>query len=204
VSTQLDERACFDALARGGRQAERATGWLYDAYGDRFMAFMRMRGVDTATAEEIVQELFMKLFENRAQLPAVESPRAYLWRMLRNALTDHHRSTGRDRRVFADVTDGSDDPEDGFDHWLTRVVGSDGLDAEREDLVRCIARAIEALRREAPERALAIDLVAIEGFTGPQLAEALGRTHGAARQFLSESRKVLEDIARRTCGALLP
>jgi RNA polymerase sigma factor (sigma-70 family) len=201
----LDLEQCLLDITAGGRSAERAMARLYDEFAPRFVAFMRMRAIEAPAAEEIVQEIFLRLIEMRSQLGSVAAPRAYLWQMLRNAVTDYYRSEAHHRKVIGDAPGaGSIGDECGFENWVAQVPGSDGLEAEREDLVRCIARALEALRSSAPDKALAIDLAAIEGFTGHELAEALGRTYGATRQFLSEARKALEVLARRTCGALLP
>lgn len=50
-----------------------------------------------AVGEEIVQDLFLKLWIGREGLPSVDSPKAYLYRAARNAALNHMRREGLER-----------------------------------------------------------------------------------------------------------
>jgi RNA polymerase sigma factor (sigma-70 family) len=199
------ERDAFARLADGGQRAEAAVAALYQAYAPRFRAFLRMRGVVQQQAEDLVHDVFVRVIEAGAgaRLRNVESPRAYLWCTLRNALTDLLRQSGRDRRRFAEPPGIANDPHNAsFESWLEQATGADGAEAERKDHVECVARAFERFRRQEPDRAVAIELAAIEGFEGRELAEALGKSHGATREFLSQARKALKSLIQSLCGGL--
>jgi RNA polymerase sigma factor (sigma-70 family) len=203
IASVAADRDAFARLAEGGRAAEQAIGKLYDEYAPRFRAFLRMRAVSPQQAEDLVHDVFVRLIEAGARLAQVESPRAYLWCTLRNAFADHARQAGRDRRRFADPPARDQDQEDAsFETWLEHTLGSDGAEVERSDHVECVGRAFERFRREQPERAAAIELVAIEGFEGSELAAALGKSYGAAREYLSQSRKALRSLVQALCGGL--
>ncbi|HMK85310.1 MAG TPA: RNA polymerase sigma factor [Steroidobacteraceae bacterium] len=198
-------RDLFARLAQGGQAAERAAGELYDEYGPRFRAFLRMRAVSAQQAEDLVHDVFVRVIEAGPRLAQVDSPRAYLWCTLRNALTDQMRQMRRDRRLFTDPpAAGKDDGEEdaSFEAWLEKTAGSDAWVAERIDHLECVGRALERFRRQEPERAAAIDLVAIEGFEGRELAEALGKSYGAAREYLSQARKALKSLVQALCGSV--
>ena len=197
------DKADFAGLAKGGSYAEAAIARLYADYGPRFRAFARMRGVSIESTEDLVQQVFMRLMESRLDLAAVESPRAYLWSTMRNALTDHFRRHAREQAIFSEVPGvktGDEDPE--FDTWLERVLVTDGREHETADHLECVARALERFRRADPDRAAAIDLIAIEGFDGREFATAIGKTYGAAREFLSQARKALRALVESMCGGL--
>src|SRR5258708_6059512 len=198
------ERDAFAKLADGGQRAEAAISALYQAYAPRFRAFLRMRGVVQQQAEDLVHDVFVRVIEAgaAARLRDVESPRAYLWSTLRNALADLARQSGRDRRRFAEpgIAKGAEDAT--FEAWLEHAIGTDSAQAERKDHVECLARAFERFRRQEPDRAVAIELVAIEGFEGRELAEALGKSYGATREFLSQARKALKSLIQALCGGL--
>lgn len=52
-----------------------------------------------ADAEEIVQESFTKLWQNRDHLTEIENPGSYLYRMVRNSTIDVMRKTARERKL---------------------------------------------------------------------------------------------------------
>jgi len=61
-------------------------------YTDLYRYALRLTG-DESGSRDLVQELFLRLLEKRAGLPAeVASPRGYLLRMLRNQMIDGLRS----------------------------------------------------------------------------------------------------------------
>jgi len=197
------EREAFTRLAAGGAAAERAIGSLYDEYAARFRAFLRMRGLAPQQAEDLVQDVFVRLIEAGPRLKEVESPCAYLWCTLRNALTDHTRRVGRERRRLADPpASAGDDDGVSFESWLEKTAGVAGAEPERIDHLECVARALDRFRRQDPERAAAIELVALEGFEGRELAVLLGRSYGAAREYLSQARKALKSLVEALCGSL--
>ena len=195
----------FARLASGGRAAEQAAGEIYAEYAPRFRAFLRMRGISAQQAEDLVHDVFVRLIEAAPRLKDVNAPNAYLWGSLNHALTDRYRQAGRDRKRFAEppagtTTEGDEDPD--FESWLERVLVSDGGEIERTDHFECVGRALERYRREEPEKAAAIDLVSIEGFEGRELAETLGRSYGAAREFLRQARKGFRALVQAMCGSL--
>jgi RNA polymerase sigma-70 factor (ECF subfamily) len=194
----------FARLAQGGRAAELAIGAVYDEYAPRFRAFLRMRNLPTEQVEDLVQDVFLRVIESRERVAEVESPRAYLWCTLRNALIDQARRAGRYKRRFAEpprlVTEEGE--EASFEGWIEGLLATDGHELERVDHYECVGRALERYRRQEPERATAIELVAIEGFEGRELATVLGRSHGAAREFLSQARKALRALVQALCGGL--
>jgi RNA polymerase sigma-70 factor (ECF subfamily) len=161
-----------------------------------------MRGLGIEAAEDIVQDVFMRLMENHANLASVESPRAYLWCIVRNALTDFLRRRGREHAVFVNPPGDAEGEDPAADEWLDRLLVVDGRENERLDHLECVARALERFRRVEPDKAAAIDIVAVEGFEGREFADAIGKTYGAAREFLSQARKALRMLVQTMCDGL--
>ena len=62
---------------------------LYERHGGALAAYACSRGLDFASAEDLVQQIFMKLLEGRAW-PG-EEPVGYLYRAVRNASLNFHR-----------------------------------------------------------------------------------------------------------------
>lgn len=83
-----DDVALVARLALDDGQALAA---LMERYWRPMVAFAldKMRGQDAA--EDLVQEAFVRVWERRRQLRPDASPRAYLYRVLRNLITDEFR-----------------------------------------------------------------------------------------------------------------
>ena len=52
-----------------------------------------------STARDIVQNVFLKLWEHRAELPTIQHPSAWLHRVIKNELIDFLRKTAADERL---------------------------------------------------------------------------------------------------------
>ncbi len=67
---------------------------LYERHGSALAAYLCCRGVDFASAEDAVQQLFLKLMQARVAMP--EEPLAYLCRAVRNTSFNLRRSSRRE------------------------------------------------------------------------------------------------------------
>lgn len=76
---------------------ETAFGQLFNAYHQRLGAYIyRLTGSFAAT-QEIVQDVFVKIWLKRAALPAIQSFEAYLFTAARNHVFNHLRQLARQR-----------------------------------------------------------------------------------------------------------
>jgi hypothetical protein len=66
----------------------------------RFLGFLERRVGSRDEAEEILQEAFVRSIGRTDALQTPESATAWFYRVLRNALIDHHRREGTRRRAF--------------------------------------------------------------------------------------------------------
>lgn len=93
VQEELDsDRPILDALARGDA---RALDWIWDAYASRLLAFAAAILCSHHDAEETLQNVFVKIAQNRARLAAARSLKAYLFTMVRNEAMTLVRRRGR-------------------------------------------------------------------------------------------------------------
>jgi RNA polymerase sigma-70 factor (ECF subfamily) len=148
------------------------------------LRFMAARRVPPDEAEDLVQDLFVKL-ESQAVGPIAE-PRAYLYRMLDNLLLDRRRSAARRARRE--------------EAW-TAAAGGSALEADdrpsaerllidRERLDR-VAAALGAL----PERSLRIfTRYRIDSVPQKEIAAELGISVSAVEKHLQRAYRVLVDL----------
>ena len=147
--------------------------------------FLLKRGRTASLIEDITQDVWCKFTEKQqslqqyitASLNGKLSP--YLWKVIVNIDNDHHR--GSKDKYHMDTN------EPGFED-----IGIFGIEeAPDGNATDCYKIAHIEFEQEHPERAKAIELSALEGWTIKELAVFLGRSEGATREYLSQCRKFL-------------
>src|SRR5690242_7953989 len=93
VHKLYDEKLLFQQIAEGDETAFRS---IFDLYKIRLYHFIFKMTKSATTAEELVQEVFMKLWVSRNSLSAVESPSAYIFVIARNRTVDHLRKVANE------------------------------------------------------------------------------------------------------------
>jgi RNA polymerase sigma factor (sigma-70 family) len=131
-----------------------------------FLAWARAHAPDVATAEDVLQEAFLKALANASALSIVEDLAAWIFTAMRNRLADLWRGKAARRRAGA-----TEIPEE----TLVEVAAAAGFDPEDEfvrgELARAIDVAIDAL--PAPQREVLLART-VEGLTFRELAERTG------------------------------
>jgi RNA polymerase sigma-70 factor (ECF subfamily) len=77
----------------------------WDTHEQELRAFLLARIADPHDADDVLQELFVKLVLQGHAFCEVQNPRAWLFRVLRNFLTDRYRTA----KTFVDVDSGMPD-----------------------------------------------------------------------------------------------
>jgi RNA polymerase sigma-70 factor (ECF subfamily) len=75
---------------------------LYERHGAALVAFARCYGLDFASAEDVVQQVFLRVL--RRQTSAPQMPVAYLYRAVRNTALNHRRDRHHETRLLGDET----------------------------------------------------------------------------------------------------
>ncbi len=168
-----DETALIIRLSRGD---ERAFGQLYDQYGGVAYCFVLSFVKDGHTAKDIVHDAFVKIWLRRESLARVASFSAYLFRMLRNAVTDHFEAQIVNRRYIAETLTSSDDFSDitsakiSFDELQMIIFDAvSNMPPRRREVFR-LSRYQNVDNREIASR-LGIDLRTVENHLSAALSE---------------------------------
>lgn len=158
----LEEDIDDALLVAAARANPRAFAPLYRRYIGPIYGYCHLRLGSREAAEDATSEVFLKA------LAGLEGYRdgafaAWLYRIARNVVVDAYR-----RRRWVPMEEAADMPD--------RALGPDAVAiarSEAEALRRALARLAEDQRA-----AIELDLA---GWTGPQIAAALGRSPGAVR-----------------------
>lgn len=176
----LRQLASKDTRQAAVQRREQAMETLFRRYSGRFQSYYERAGLRAAEAEELVQEVFIRILNKAASYRGEAAPSAWLWTVARNAFISHRR------RV--------EPPTHGDDESVLRELIDDSSAAalETEELVNCVRQQFQRYRQKHPERAEVLALVAFYGWQPKDLASYIGRTVAATREYLSQCRKVLK------------
>jgi len=149
-----------------------------------FLAFLEKRVGRREVAEDILQEAFARGLDKLPEFGSEESAVAWFYRVLRNAVIDHHRRAGTSERalgVLARELDKNDEPD---------------LDM-RNATCRCVALLADTLK---PEYAGALRRVEVDGVSVQDFARESSITANNAGVRLFRARQALRKRVVQSCG----
>jgi RNA polymerase sigma factor (sigma-70 family) len=148
-----------------------------------FLGFLQSRVGSRALAEDILQDAFVRGIGKLDSLRDEESAVAWFYRVLRNAVIDHHRRQGvSDRRLAA----------------LASELAATEPDVEvRGAVCQCVARLADNLK---PEYAQALRRIEVDGVAVKDYAAEAGITRNNAAVRVFRAREALKQQVVRSCG----
>ena len=179
----MTDEEILKKLELGGKEQEKALSELYTKKAKEFGRFFMSNGLDQMSADEVVQETVLKIFKQASAYRGEGSINSWMWQIARNTLTDFIRSRKREKAQNFD--------DDGWKQAETNksLQVTDEIDPSRaaED---CVTQGLLRFEEIDPDRAYAIKLV-VEGVDGREIADRIGKTYTAARQYLTQCRQHL-------------
>ena len=163
-----EQRYYLDKISQGDRQAFEA---LYMYYYAPLVRIAR-RFTPAATAEDIVQDIFYKLWRTPLTFSSMEAFRSYLYNSVRNMCLNYLRDMGNKSRHA--------------DNIRSQAYYEAVMD---EEVFLHLTRAIESL----PENyRLTLEYV-LEGHTAEEIAEKMNTTVDAVKGYKKRGKKLLKD-----------
>jgi RNA polymerase sigma-70 factor (ECF subfamily) len=172
----LTDAQCLGLVANGDQEAFRV---LFMRYQPRMKGFIADLVNSESIAEDLAQDVFMRIWDHRKILPAIKSASAYMYRMARNAALDHLKSL-RVREVGAGKIL-RDNPVTPYEKFLAH---------ETELLVGLLVDKMPAQRQKV------FKLSRHEGLSNEQIASMLGLSTKTVENHLN--------LALREIRRLLP
>ncbi|MFC4061696.1 sigma-70 family RNA polymerase sigma factor [Planomonospora corallina] len=150
----------------------------------RLVAFVAARIDRPADAEDIVQEVLMRISRTAAGPRETGRLEAWVYQITRNAITDHHRAVARAGQAQARTA---------FDRSLIgETAGPGALSA----LAGCLAPMLERLAERDRQ---AITLVDYEGLTQAEAARRLGLSVPGMKSRIQRARARLRTLLLACC-----
>ena len=177
------------------RDGADALAWrdFFDRYWRTIYAFSKRCGGSDHTAEDVVQDVMLTLYERREVFrydPALGRFRNWLFAVVRQKIALRRREQGREKRPI-----GGDDTDAGATPAASVEMPDVACEAAFEKAL--LLALLEAVRREvSPQTYQAFELTALHNLPGADVAEITGMTPNAV--YLAH-RRVLERL--RELGA---
>ncbi len=153
-----------------------------------FLRFLVRRIGDADTAEDVLQQFYLRAVGKGSGLRKSESVVAWLYRLLRTTLVDHYRRETARRRREADFAQ-------------MEILSDEGRDAELERTIcACFESLLPTLKSDYAEILQRVDL---RGTPPREVARDLGLTASNARVRLHRARRAMKRsllLLCRTCA----
>jgi RNA polymerase sigma-70 factor, ECF subfamily len=168
------DAALMLAFQRGDEEGFRA---LFDKYARAMVAFCHRFVRDPARAEELAQDVFLKVHHSAAGWQPAASFRSWLYRIASNhCLNELRRGEYAARRAGNRGEDGTTDPDALPGHAATPEEAAQGA---------ALSRAVEALLRSLPDnQRAAFVLCRFEGLSYEEIAQVLNVSVAAVKSLV--------------------
>jgi RNA polymerase sigma-70 factor (ECF subfamily) len=189
VATAFESLTDAEIMLRAGAGDDSAFDYLVEKFRRPMISFMYRMVHNRAVAEELAQEVFLRVYRSRASYAAEAKFTTWLYRIATNLAVNHARDT-RQERIADSVSLDEPDEESGS----TPDVASKDLTAE-QDLVR--NERLAAIRQhvmELPERQrMAVLMHKYQDMDYKQIAEVLKLSESATKSLLFRAYESLRD-----------
>jgi RNA polymerase sigma-70 factor (ECF subfamily) len=170
ILSAYEEKLLLKEVSQGNEKAFRT---FYDAYFNHLSAYIfKLCKSETAT-EEIVQDIFLKIWVNRASLAHMDTPEAYVFSMARNKTLDYLRRLSKETNLI---------------NVLQEHLSSSRNDVEdklnAEELRLLIEEALEQL---STQKRKIFQLSRNEGLSHDEIAEVMHLSKSTVKNHLSET-----------------
>ena len=166
------------------------TAWT-ELHG-RLRGFVGRRIEDLDAADDVAQEILLRVHRNFAALRDDERLDAFAYQVARNAIVDHYRERARSRETL--VT-----PDDLAEH-VDPAVSDDEDDGAREDLARCLPPLVDRLSE--PYRT-ALVLTGLGEVSQAEAARTAGISVPGMKSRVQRARLQLHDLLSDCCAVPL-
>lgn len=171
------DRELLEAIARGDQGAFQR---LYARHSVRIFRFLMRLVQNKATAEELVNEVFMEIWQHAGRYEGRSSPTTWMMAIAHNkavsGLRKRREATGVDEAAMAEVPDLDDDPEQ---------------TTQKQDKGRIMRTCIARL---SPDHREILDLVYYQEMSVGEAAEVLGIPENTVKTRMFYARKKLSEL----------
>jgi RNA polymerase sigma-70 factor (ECF subfamily) len=181
----MDKAVMMDAMtARTGiRMMIATTETIWEGFHGRLKQFILRRVPDAQNAEDILQEVFLKIHLHIDTLRDEQRLESWIFQITRNAIADYYRT----RRETSQLPDAL---------LLPELPAEDALNDAVRELIPCVRAMVDSLPDDYRQ---ALVLTEYEGLTQKAMGERLGLSFSGAKSRVQRAREKLRDMLLDCC-----
>lgn len=155
---------------------------LYKRYSSKIYVQIKRHTKCTDTAKDILQLLFIKVWQNRDSIDVNRPIAPFLYRIAANMVIDYFRKVSRDQNLKSSLLYTM---EEEYDHIEPKI-----FKEETEELLQ------KAIKQLPPKRAQIYQLCKIEGYSYQQVSQILGISIATINDHLVKANKSVRKYIR--------
>jgi len=154
---------------------------IWKEFSARLKSYIAGRVNDDMLAEDLLQEVFLKIHKNLENLKDAGKLQSWIYQITRNTITDHYRQ----RRIH---------------HELSEDLPDAGEEASSESAEQRLARSLKGMVKLLPSPYReALWLTDYRGMTQVELAKKSGISVSGAKSRVQRARAMLKDLFFQCC-----
>jgi RNA polymerase sigma factor (sigma-70 family) len=185
------DNEAWSAIVRGGVERNLGCEYFYNQYAVHLKTKFQSAGVSEADAEELLQEVFIKLVVHNQSFTIGGDLRKWIYAIAQNTLVSHLRKLSSIEKVISDVHENG-----------KRRSFSELARIERFGMEDCVHQALQEYEQSHPQHASVLINFILENQRSKALAKQLEKSDGATREYLRQCRIKLRPFLER-CNAFL-
>lgn len=170
------------------------TQQIWAEFGDRLRAFIARRVDSAADADDILQDVFLRIHRHAGSLDRQERLVSWLFQVTRNAIADYYRAPVRRRELLAGAPHDLEQAEARASAWIE---DGDGISGQAGlELAHCLRPMVSRL---PPHFREAVTLIDLEGIPQREAARQAGLSLSGMKSRVQRGRQALEQLMRDCC-----
>lgn len=171
---------------------------LWAEFGDRLRGFIARRVANEADADDILQEVFLRLHQHLNSVRRADRLGAWLFQITRNAIADHYRAPARRRELAVGAS--FELTVDEHDVAVPAVAAERDSAQAQQELASCLRPMVLRL---PPHYREAVSLVDLDGLTQRKAAERVGLSESGMKSRVQRGRRALKTMLHDCCRVQL-
>jgi RNA polymerase sigma-70 factor, ECF subfamily len=170
------------------------TQQIWAEFGDRLRAFIARRVDSDADADDILQDVFLRIHRHAGTLERQERLVSWLFQVTRNAIIDYYRAPVRRRELLAGAPQDLDHESGHANAWVED--GDDASGGAARELAHCLRPMVARL---PPHYRDAVTLIDLDGLPQQEAASRAGLSLSGMKSRVQRGRQALEHLMLDCC-----
>lgn len=177
---EIDIIACFQALAKGDLSVFEV---FFEAYKKRVFGVALKMLKSPTEAEDIVQEVFLSIWQSRARLDKINDPEAYLFTITHNTIYTHLRKASRNEQLLNAIL-----------YYIAQKQNTTEETVAAHETGKLIREAVQQL---SPQQRTVFELSKQEGLSYHEIAERMQLSQNTVRNHLAVAVKTVRTLLKK-------